>query len=181
MENKTNSASGPKKNNSGKIIWIVLFAISAIFNIYQWQNKTSIVESYEFKTDSLVSAKADVDKELNETYQELNQYKGINSRLDSLLAEANQNVDKQRARIEKLLRNERNASSLNKKLQAELAELKLLRDEYLEKIDQLLVENQQLKKEKEDLSTTVESLSKNLESTINVASVIKSEYLNIKA
>lgn len=178
MENKGNPA--PEKKNNKNLVWIILFALSAIFNIYQWQNKNTVVESYEFKTDSLMSAKMDVDKELGETYQELNQYKGINERLDSLLAEANTSIDEQKSRIEKLLKNERNSASLNKKLKAELAEIKKLRDEYLEKIDKLLVENEQLKKDKEELSSTVENLSKNLESTVNQASVLKSEYMRVK-
>lgn len=179
MENKSNP--GAEKKGSNNKIWIILLALSGIFNIYQWQNKNAVVESYEVKTDSLITAKVDIEKELGETYQELNQYKGINERLDSLLAEANANIDQQKERIEKLLKNEKNSAALNKKLKAELEELKKLRDEYLEKIDKLLVENEQLKKDKEELTSTVENLSKNLESTVNQASVLKSEYLKVKA
>jgi len=179
MENKSNTAQEKKGGNNK--IWIILLAVSAIINIYQWQNNNSVIEGYEVKTDSLMSAKMDIEKELGETYQELNQYKGINERLDSLLAEANTNIDEQKARIEKMMKNEKNSASLNKKLKAELQELKKLRDEYLEKIDQLLVENEQLKKEKVELTTTVENLSKNLETTVNTASVLKSEYLKVKA
>ncbi|MBL7923565.1 MAG: hypothetical protein JNL88_05160, partial [Bacteroidia bacterium] len=65
--------------------------------------------------------------------------------------------------------------------QQELAELKKLRDEYLERIDALLVENEQLKKEKNELSSTVETLTKNLESTVNAASVLRAEYLKVSA
>jgi len=178
MDTKGNAA--PQESKGGNKIWMILLALSVIFNVYQWQNKVTVVETMEMKADSLASAKADVDKQLTDTYEELNQYKGINSRLDSLLAEANGTIDQQKARIEKLLKNEKNSKDLNRKLQAELNELKKMKDEYLEKIDQLLVENQQLKKDKEDLTSTVENLSKNLESTINVASVLKSEYLNVK-
>lgn len=179
MENKPNSVTDKKSSNNNKI-WIILFALSAIFNIYQWQSNNSEVMEYQSKNDSLATAKIDVEKELGETYQELNQYKGINERLDSLLAEANTNIDQQKARIEKMLKNERNSASLNKKLKAELEEIKKMRDEYLGKIDQLLVENEQLKKDKDELTSTVENLSKNLESTVNQASVIKSEYLQVK-
>jgi len=178
MENKQNVVAQKKDNKH--IVWIILFALSAIFNIYQWQNNNSVVEGLEIKNDSLATAKFDIEKELGETYQELNQYKGINSRLDSLLTEANTNIDQQRERIEKLLKNERNSSSLNKKLKAELEELKKLRDEYLEKIDKLLVENEQLKKDNLELTNTVENISKNLETTVNKASVLKSEYIQVK-
>jgi myosin heavy subunit len=169
----------PEKKDK-KLIWILLFALSAIFNIYQWQTNTTEVHLLEVKNDSLSTAKMDLDKELGETYQELNQYKGINSRLDSLLTEANANIETQRARIQKLLKNEKNSAELNKKLKAELEELKLLRDQYLDKIDKLLVENEQLKAEKQELTNTVENLSKNLENTVNKASVLKSEYVKVK-
>ncbi|MBL0341973.1 MAG: hypothetical protein IPP71_14210 [Bacteroidetes bacterium] len=55
-----------------------------------------------------------------------------------------------------------------------------MRDEYLDKIDKLLVENEQLKKDKVELTSTVENLSKNLESTVNQASVLKSEYMRVR-
>lgn len=174
MENQ-NQSSG-----KGRILWIVL-VLSLIFNIYQWRNKASVVEALEVKTDSLVTARVDVEKELAATYEELNQYKGINSRLDSLLLEANNMVDQQKDKIASLMKKEKNSAALNKKLNAELEELKKLRDQYLEKVDELLVENENLKKQNTDLTSTVETISKNLESTVNTASVLKSEYVKVKA
>jgi len=174
----------PASNSSGKgtqWILIVLLALSLILNFYQWQNTTDVVQSMTETNDSLSEAKIDVDRELAETLDELNQYKGINSRLDSLLSEANGNIEKQRERIEQLVRIEKNTGSLNKKLKAELEELRKLRDEYLEKIDFLLVENSQLKQEKESLTSKVGDLTANLEKTISTASVIKSEYVKTKS
>jgi DNA repair exonuclease SbcCD ATPase subunit len=178
MENQKKTAPEKKNNNR---IWIILLALSAILNIYQWQDKNTVVAELETRNDSLMTAKMDIEKELGETYQELNQYKGINERLDSLLAEANGNIEQQRSRIEQLLKNEKNSAALNKKLRAELEDLKKLRDEYLDKIDKLLVENEQLKAQNQELASTVESLSKNLESTVNQAAVLKSEYVRVKA
>jgi chromosome segregation ATPase len=175
MENKNTPGKG-----SNKLI-LVLLILSLIGNLWQWTGKNSMEDSHTVKMDSLITARVDVEKELNETYSELNQYKGINGRLDSLLQEANAKIDEQKARISKLMSSEKNSASLNRKLKAELAELEALRDQYLEKIDQLLIENAQLKKEKEDLSTTVESLNKNLETTISTASVLKSEYMKVTA
>jgi DNA repair exonuclease SbcCD ATPase subunit len=138
-------------------------------------------DDYKVEKDSLITARVDVEKELTDTYTELNQYKGINSRLDSLLSEANGKVDEQKAKIDALIKREGNSKKLNKELQAELAELKKLRDQYLEKIDALLVENEQLKKDKNELTTTVESLTKNLESTVTTASLLRAEYLKINS
>jgi DNA repair exonuclease SbcCD ATPase subunit len=138
-----------------------------------------MVPDYKVEKDSLITARVDVEKELTDTYTELNQYKGINSRLDSLLSEANGKVDEQKAKIDALIKREGNSKKLNKELQAELAELKKLRDQYLEKIDALLVENEQLKKDKNELTSTVESLTKNLESTVTTASLLRAEYLKV--
>lgn len=174
MDNQ-NTSSG-----KGKFAWILL-ALSLIGNVVQWRSNVSTVESYEIKTDSLVSARVDVEKELDATKEELNKYQGINARLDSLLLEANNEIDAQKVKINRITKSEKNSQVLNKKLQAELEEVKKMRDQYLEKIDQLLVENENLKKEKQELTSTVESLSKNLETTVNTASVLKSEYMKVRA
>ena len=174
MENRESQRS------SSFILWILL-AVSLGFNLFQWLNFNHIEQNYETKVDSLLSARVDVEKELSDTYTELNKYKGISSRLDSLLQEANLKVDEQKIKIESLLHGEKNSNSLNKKLLKELAGLKALREEYLEKIDNLLVENEQLKKEKSELTSAVESLTKNLETTVSTAAVLKSEYYNVAA
>ncbi len=172
MENQNNTG-----NSSGKgKIWIILFVLSALFNIYQWRNHTTTTEVYEVTKDSLITARVDVEKELGATIEELNKYKGINEHLDSLLAEANGKIDEQKDRIQKLLKSEGNSAALNKKLLAELESVKKLRDEYLDKIDALMMENQKLKDDNLSLAGTVETLSKNLETTVNTASVLKSEY-----
>jgi len=176
MEN----SSDPQKINNTRILIILLLASLAL-NAYLFSTKTNMQESYKTEKDSLITARVDVEKELTDTYAELNQYKGINNRLDSLLQEANGKVDIQKSKIESLIKKNGNTASLNTKLKAELEELKKLRDQYLEKIDALLVENEQLKKEKIDLSSTVETLSRNLENTVNTASALKAEYMKIAA
>lgn len=175
--NNTPTSGG---SNTNKVLLVLLLA-SLGLNAWLFTSKSSMQEDHRQEKENLVTANLDIEKELNDTYAELNQYKGINSRLDSLLQEANGKVDEQKARIEDLRKKEGNSSRLNKQLQQELAELKKLRDEYLERIDALLVENEQLKKEKNELSSTVETLTKNLESTVNAASVLRAEYLKVSA
>lgn len=172
MENQnTNTSSGGK----GKV-WIILFALSALFNVYQWRNNTSATETFEVAKDSLITARVDVEKELSATIEELNKYKGINEHLDSLLAEANGKIDEQKAKINKLLRIEKKSESQEKQLRAEMEKLKKLVDDYLDKIDDLMVENQRLKVDSTNLASSVETLSKNLETTVTTASVLKAEY-----
>src|SRR6185436_8975692 len=172
MENQNTSKS------AGRIAWILLI-LSLAGNIYQWQKNSSNVETYQVKTDSLVTARVDVERELASAYEDLNKFKGQNARMDSLVMEANAKIDEQKAKIKDLIRKEQNSRVLNQKLTAEIEEVKKLRDQYLEKIDQLMVENDNLKKEKADLESTVETISKNLETTVNTASVLKAEYVKV--
>ena len=169
--------------SSGKwtLILLLLFSASIILNIYQWSNKKITIATYEKKVNALETRKTEIDNELNNTYAELNQYRGINSRLDSLLQEANGKVNEQKARIDKLLRTASGVSSLNKSLEEQLHELRSLKSQYLSKIDSVLNENQQLKKEKTELTVTVDTLSKNLQTTLNAASVLKAEYFKVNA
>jgi chromosome segregation ATPase len=167
-----------KKGSSNKLVLIALI-LSLGFNIYQWSDGKKTMEKTAAEVDSLVTARTEVERTLNDTYNELNQYKGINTKLDSLLQEATLRVDEQKERIEDLIRKEKNNSAKSEKLQKEMAILSTLREEYMERVDSLLVENENLKKEKDDLSTTVASLTKNLETTVSTASVLKSEYFTV--
>lgn len=176
METKANTSGG----NTNKIL-IALLIASLGLNAWLYTSKSSMQESFRQEKENLVTANLDIEKELNDTYTELNQYKGINSRLDSLLAEANGKVDEQKARIQSLMKKEGNTAARNKELLSQLEELKKLRDEYLERIDALLVENELLKKQKDSLNNTVTELTKNLESTVSTASVLRSEYLKVAA
>ena len=161
----------------GGVLWITLLILSVILNIYQWRNHTTEMISYEQKVDTLYVERTNIEKELTDARAELNKYWGQNAQLDSLLKEANTKIDEQEAAIKKIKKDEKNYATLSKKLQTQLTDLQGLRDEYLSRIDSLLIANKQLTTEKEQLTGTVQNLSKNLETTVTTASVLKSEYL----
>ena len=162
-------------------LWIVLLLISAILNIYQWRNHTTTINSYEEKVDTLIIERVNVEKELSDTKSELNKYQGISANLDSLLNEANGKITDLEARVKTITHSNKNAMAMNADLKKQLADLQSLRDEYLNKIDSLLTANKQLTEEKQQLTSTVENLSKNLESTVNTASVLKAEYFKTQS
>jgi hypothetical protein len=170
-----------ENKNKSNVILIILLLLSVGFNIYQYSAKNTIVIESKNERDSLITARVDIEKELNETYSELNQYKGENARMDSLLSKANTDLQSYENKIASLLKSESNKDQLNKKLLEELKEIKKLRDQYLEKIDNLLAENVRLKKDNTDLNTKVEQISKDLQNTVNTASVLRVEYLNISS
>ena len=168
-----------ENKNKTNLILVIFLLLSVGFNIYQYSAKNTIVTESKNERDSLITARVDIEKELNETYSELNQYKGENARMDSLLSKANTDLQSYENKIASLLKSESNKDQLNKKLLEELKEIKKLRDQYLEKIDNLLAENSKLKKDNSDLNTKVEQISKDLQNTVNTASVLRVEYLNI--
>lgn len=172
MENN-NSKSG----NATKVVLGVLLAASLGGNVYQMQNTKTEVQYVQAKADSLVIEKTDIENELKATYDELDKYKGQNAQLDSLLAEANSRVDDQKLRISQLVKTSKNSQELNAKLQAELTSLRELRDQYLDKIDSLMLANQQLSVEKENLTGKVDELTKDLATTVDKASIIGVEYV----
>jgi predicted nucleic acid-binding Zn-ribbon protein len=170
-----------QEKKSGNKLWIILLLLSVVLNIYQWQNHTTTINTYEQKVDTLVVERVNVEKELSDTKAELEKYRGISANLDSLLNEAQAKIDEQSKKIREIGAREKNFKSLNEQLKKQLADLQILRDEYLGRIDSLLMANQQLVSEKQQLTSNVENLSKNLETTVATASVLKSEYLKIKS
>ncbi len=168
-----------ENKNKSNYILIILLLLSVGFNIYQYTAKNNLINDDKNERDSLITARVDIEKELNETYSELNQYKGENASMDSLLSKANTDLKLYEVKISLLLKSESNKEQLNKKLANELKEIKNLRDQYLEKIDNLLAENKKLKKDNSDLNSKVEQISKDLQNTVNTASVLRVEYLKI--
>ena len=154
MENK-NQEQGKSKST----MWIVLLILSAVLNIYQWRNHTTAISNFESKVDTLVVEKVNVEQELSETKSELEKYRGISSNLDSLLNEAQAKIDEQAKKIRSLGASEKDMKTLNAKLKQQLADLQVLRDEYLTRIDSLLMANKQLVTEKEELTSTNQNLT----------------------
>ncbi len=175
MENQNQDKS--KKGT----LWIILLLLSVVLNIYQWRNHSTSVNMYEQKVDTLVVERVNVEKELSDARAELEKYRGISANLDSLLNEAQAKIDEQAKKIKTIGSNNANLKSMNTEMQKQLAELRMLRDEYLTRIDSLLMINKQLVSEKEQLTGQNQSLSKNLENTVATASVLKSEYIKVKS
>lgn len=159
------------------IILVIALLASLAGNLYQYNKGQTTVTTYESRVDTLESARTEIETELNATYAELEKYKGQNKEMDSVLREAHQKVDDQKTRINQILRTVKNKEELNKRLQAELADLRKVKDEYIDRVDSLMVANQRLLTEKNDLNTRVDSLNRHLETTVSTASVLKAEYI----
>lgn len=166
-----------KTSKTATILLAVALLGSLGGNFFQYNRGQKTVTEYVTKVDTLEMARTEIETELNATYAELEKYKGQNAITDSLLAEATSKVDEQKTRINQIMKTVKNKEELNSKLSAELADLRKLKDNYLDKIDSLMVVNQQLVADKNDLNNKVADLDKNLKSTVTTASMLKVEYI----
>ena len=173
MENNNQGQKGGNK------IWLILFLLSAVLNIYLWMHQGSQITTLETRVDTMSADSVNMEKEITDAKAEIEKYRGMSANLDSLLNEANSKIDEQAKKI-------KSVSGQRDKLKKQLAELQALRDEYLARIDSLIAANDSLKAankdltvEKQNLSYNVQSLSKNLESTVATASVLKAEYIKV--
>lgn len=176
-----------KEYRSGSILpamLLVLLLASVGLNIYQHYNHRSDEVVFETRMDSVITQRVNIEKELSVTSTELNKYKGISEKLDSLVNEGNDRIAKQQEKVRDIMRQQGTSAAMNKKLREELDELKRLRDEYLERIDHLLTENYDLRERTRKLDSTVAALNTErttLKKKIEVASVPKAEYIIVKS
>jgi|LauGreDrversion4_2_1035121.scaffolds.fasta_scaffold400238_1 predicted nucleic acid-binding Zn-ribbon protein len=171
-----------KQNKSTQYLLIALLLLSLIGNVFQYKNNQDDVAVRDSKIDTLVTVQVELEKELVSTGAELESYRGIAANLDSLLDDANGKIEAQEAKINKLLTSEKSGDKLNKKLKAELEQLRKLKDQYLEKIDQLITENGQLKKENEEKAAAITKLNEEktgLQSKVATASQLRAEYVKV--
>lgn len=171
-----------KSNKMAALLLGLLLLVSAGINIYQWKNQTSTVVSYDIQVDSLLSVRVELERELATADLELEKYRGMSVSLDSLLNDANEKIALQEKKIREIIVKEKNGTQLNSKLKKELAELRKIKDEYFEKIDQLVAENKELKAQNEILQESVSGLKSEktvLQGKVSVASQLKAEYLKV--
>lgn len=177
MEDKS-----PTKQDNTKRLILILLILSLGANVYflfRTSKQISDKERILVQVDSLAGIKKMLDDDIQNINFELDQFKGKNIQLDSLLVKANKDISAKQVKIQKLMRENGDI----KLLQRQLEELRLIRDQYRVQIDQLIAENKELKNLNLDLSQRVDNLAKektNLAEKVETASVLKAEAFNIK-
>lgn len=184
MTNQIIENEKPNNNQSRMVtLLLALLLLGSIgTNVYQWKNQQTTTVTHEVQVDSLISVRVELERELATATVELEKYRGMSASLDSLLNDANEKIAKQEKNIRELIAKETNGSKLNEKLKRELAELRMLKDEYFEKIDQLVTENKELKAQNDILQESIGGLKTEktaLQSKVSQASQLKAEYLKV--
>ncbi len=177
-------ANSQNQNRGTLTLLLVLLIASLGANFYQWKNHSETVVMHGNEVDSLSTAKQNIQRELESVSMELENYRGIAENLDSLLNTEKDKVAMQEQKIKKLLASGKDYNKVKKELESELAVLRKLRDEALEKIDVLMAENERLKAENSDLNSQVTNLSEQknlLEGKVATASQLKVEYVKVNS
>jgi len=180
-----NHSTDPKSNNKGLLIGLGVFLIiSLATNIYLWKQSAEKEIVYQTKVDSLYIVRDNLSADLSNTSTDLNKYKGITDSLDRVVEEGNSKIAAQEAKINELKRKANKSEGDRKALQEEVGKLNKLKEEYLERIDQLITENQVLKTQNQDLVGTVSTLNEEksgLEKKVNAAAALRTEYIKATA
>lgn len=175
---------GNENRNNKKTIYLLvaLLFISIGFNIYLL-NRTSRVSdelvTEKENVENLTAFKENLENQFQAMTFELDQFKGKNIELDSLLQTANADLLKQKNKIERLIRENKDIPLL----QRQLEEMKAIRDQYRIQIEQLIKENKELKFANVNLTQEVDQLSrttKELSEKVDLASVLKAENIAVQ-
>ncbi len=179
MEAKTD-----KKEKDNRLVWIlsILLLVSVVGNVYLLNRSTTaekqVVEE-RAQVDSLNSFKVSLENDFQAMTFELDQFKGKNIQLDSLLEKANGDIAKQKQKIDFLIKENKDIDLLKR----QLAEMKVIRDGYRQQIDQLIKENKELRFANINLTQEVDNLNKtqkDLSQKVELASVLKAESISVK-
>ncbi len=175
-----------EQKSSGKNIIIGVLALlllaSIAGNVFQFFNIKEIVQEKEVTklvVDSLTIREQRLEMEYNNSIAQLEQFKGENEEMDSLLQEAYAKIEDQKKKISRLI----NENQDYQILQQRFAELKETTAFYLQEIARLQEENRVLKGQVTELSVKVdqtETENKDLKGKVDVASKLKVGGMTIK-
>ena len=178
-----NQSTEKKETNRTPIIILIgLLVCSLIANIYLLSRSTtaeSLVSEKTVEVDSLKEVKKTLESDFQTMTYELDQFKGKNIQLDSLLEKANGDIENKKRKIEKLIRENKDIPLIRRQME----EMRVIRDQYRIQIDQLIKENKDLKFANINLSQEVDNLNKttqDLSQKVEIASVLKAEAITVK-
>lgn len=164
-----------------------LFFISLFTSIYFFNGNRSITEDLNkerLRTESLLSQKLQLEKEMGQFRKEITQLNGQNKDLDQLLKETNQTLDGKEQQIKRLIADNMSLGKLKK----EVADLRKLKEGFDKQIvalnadlSKLRQENNTLKNNYSDAQNLIAGLqkeNKTLKSNLDLASAIANNSLS---
>jgi peptidoglycan hydrolase CwlO-like protein len=178
MENENKE----KSNKSLVMILAVLLLGSIATNFFLYMKKEDVKTVMQEKIDTLYVNNNNLESDVKSKVAELQAFRGKNDSLNKVIDEGTAKINAMEGEINTLKKQAKGNAAKKKELDAKVAELNRLTEEYLERIDQLVTENNLLKKENEDLTTNLSKSNEEktqLQSKVTTASVLKTEYVKV--
>lgn len=183
MSNTENTENSYSKKGMLIGIIVVLLLINVGF-LYFW----NIDRNLKTEAQTLLDQK---ESELAKTMTELNQYKGKNAQLDSMIQAANEALNAKSESLDSLMKSNRLTKNLLNQFKQENSKLKLLASRYAGQIDSLIKTNELLVEENSTLKVTINeekdktakliNENQKLNTKITEASALKTDQLVITA
>lgn len=153
------SSDGGSGNKVPYIVAIVLLALATVgLGIFSF-SKSSENEKVTAMYDESEQLKAELEKQYYEALSELEEMRGSNDELNTLIEQQKVELKDQKDKIAGLLKDSRNLNSARK----ELANLRTQAEGYIAEINQLREQNELLTSENSQLSENNQVLNQNLE------------------
>ncbi|NET38630.1 MAG: hypothetical protein F6K19_42665 [Cyanothece sp. SIO1E1] len=160
--NPTSSSPKPSNNNTiaiAAVIIVALLGLSAFLGVRNFQlnnTKKELTADFE-KTEEL---KVELEKQYYEALSELEEMRGSNEELNTLIEQQQEELKTQKDKIDGLLSDSRNYRAARK----EMANLKSQVEQYVAEINQLREENELLAANNTQLTEQNQTLNSDLES-----------------
>jgi hypothetical protein len=169
-----------KTTKTSIILLLTIFLLVSLTGNYVFYNQKTATktdsESISKELDSVLNTKLELANKLKSTSNELRKYKGISSKLDSLIEEGNEKIKIRENKLAKMSKETKYSKELITQLQQEITELTALKEDYLEEIDELLMSNNRLHSQNLALLKT----NNNLNQKIVLGKELIADNINIK-
>lgn len=176
--------SDKKNKKSLVVILAIATALLLVGNLLQFQMNSVTVEAKDYSLDSLNQVNFDINEELVTTQNQIARYKGENEQLDSMLSSKEALLIQRREEINRLIKSGKADKKTISALRAVQKKLQAEKQDLLDTVDEYFKKNQQLQEENQLLSTTISNLEvekQKLNNQVNIASVVKAEYVRVEA
>lgn len=150
----------PRANRTGFIVAIAILAVAAIGLLVTTVSQNQAKTEMSSKLDETEKVKADLEKQYYSALSELEEMKGSNEELNSLIEKQKEDLTSQKGRIDVLLRDSKNLGAARTELKSMRAQVV----QYVAEINQLKSQNQELTTQNTDLSNQKATLETDLSS-----------------
>jgi predicted nuclease with TOPRIM domain len=167
ISNSGGYGSQPKKDNKPAIIILLLIALvgSWIYFLYARNESNAVITEKDAQYASLDSSKNAVQKEYDDAMVRLQELTASNNGLDSLVKTKDSELSILKGKFKSLVGKQNATSKDLAEARKLVGELNGRIDEYIQEINRLQAENQQLTIDKQNLTTENKTLNTNLNNT----------------